>query len=130
MSDRPTRQLRWGDQETLLRKVEIPFPEEEQLLPPSLEEEEPKPSPVEAARKAREEAISLLGRIKSLSEAIDSRCQRFSVTGSGGKGSPLFQAMVRVFNERTTTVTYSHYVRALELRAKLAAEDARELEKS
>jgi len=69
----------------------------------------------------------LLKRISSLKSELDTRCKKFSASASGSKGSPLYQAMFRVFNEKTETVTYDHYKRALDIRKTLAEEDAKEL---
>jgi len=68
---------------------------------------------------------NILERIDKAIATIDKRCDRFQVASKEEVGSPLFQSMVRVFDERTTTIKYSHYKRALALRTQLAAEDSK-----
>jgi hypothetical protein len=118
-----------ADRRKLRGWEDILKPEPDQILPlQSLVPPEERP-PLAADRLAntRSLAAKVLAKIRELEQKIDERCDRFSASSDQGRGSPLFQAMVRVFNERTTTVTYGHYKRALLLRQKLAEEDARSL---
>jgi hypothetical protein len=103
---------------------EIVRPDENLLLPhDSSTEEEIKVSSNDRLKNTKSSANKILDKIDSLSQKIDRKCGRFSVSSNEGRGSPLFQAMVRTFGERTTTITYAHYTRALEYRRLLAQED-------
>lgn len=118
--------LSQSDREQLTGWRDIPRPEVDQILPlvsPS-EIEVKKVSATTRLTKTKSLATKVLDKISKIEQQIDKKCARFKVTSPDGRGSPLFQAMVRVFNERTTTVTYEHYKRALQYRQQLAEEDS------
>lgn len=124
--------LSFTDAQTLTGFTDVEYFEPPQLTPaflPPVTEEIPETTS-QRLQKTRDRADGLLKEINRLKNEVDSRCSKFKVTSSDGKGSRLFQAMVRVFGERTTTVTYDHYKRAIELRQKLVEEDADSLRKS
>jgi hypothetical protein len=121
----PSYRLSENDREKLLGFSEIRQPEPDQLIPTiPVDLEEVETSSEERLTKVRNKAQEMLAKVDELKQRIDERCGRFNVSSEEIKGSPLFQAMVRVFDERTTTVTYSHYKRALQYRQQLALEDA------
>ena len=128
MSDTPSYRLKPSDKSKIQGFEDIHQPEPEQELAPfsasSAEQEDPNSKKLKAVRSL---AQDVLDKIDRLSQQVDNRCDRFSITSADEKGSPLFQAMVRVFGERTTTVTYDHYKRALGLREQLAEEDRKVL---
>ena len=122
----PSFRLSKSDRDQIAGWQGIPKPEPDQILPLAIPRDPSEEEISAAARLAntRSQAEKVLAKISELEQAIDKKCARFKVSSDQGVGSPLFQAMVRVFNERTTTVTYSHYKRALQFRQQLAEEDA------
>lgn len=122
-------QLSNPDREKLAGWLDIQKPEPDQVLPlhATVDLEPKEPTTVERLNKTRDLAGKVLSKIEELSQRIDDKCARFKVSSDQGVGSPLFQAMVRVFNEKTTTITYDHYKRALQYRQRLAEEDAAKL---
>ena len=124
-----SRILSIGDRTKILGWADIEKPEADQIYPFRVIEEKEKKEPTSTERLAntRSMASKVLSKIDEVNKKIDAKCGRFKVSSEQGVGSPLFQAMVRVFNERTTTITYDHYKRALEYRQQLAAEDAANL---
>ena len=129
MAEKPSYRLSDQDRQILDGFTEIDRPEPEQLFPlPALEDLQPK-EPASGSRlaKTRDRASQVLDKIDELTQEVDRRCARFKVDGEQDKGSDLFKAMVRVFDQRTTTVTYDHYKRALQYREQLAKEDAANL---
>jgi hypothetical protein len=120
-----------ASREVLEGFLPIGRPEPEQVLP-YVKHEVDKTETPEAQEKLSEikdKCESLILRIAETKEKIDARCSRFEVQTTETKGSQLYQAMYRVFKEKTTTVTYKHYMRALELRDQLGKEDAESLRK-
>jgi hypothetical protein len=126
----PSNDLGQGDIGVLERFTDVPRYEPEQILPLVVPEQEMTITATQRIDRVGEKARSLLEKIARVEGMIDERCARFKVTGDGGKGSRLFQAMVRVFNERTTTVTYSHYARAVGMRQQLLQQKAAEIRKT
>jgi hypothetical protein len=125
----PSKKLSRADQTFLSGYPDINRIEPDQVYqqaPPVIPPEMIKPS--EKIEEVRGRAQQCLIEIKRLEDLIDGRCTRFSVTTE--KNSRLFQAMFRVFGEKTTTVTYNHYKKALELREQLAKEGTEKLRKS
>jgi len=122
---RISNRLQTSDKEKLSGWSDVPKPEVEQLdLPVVDPSKEPvEPTATERLNNTRSRAQQILNKIDKLVQKVDQRCNRFKVSSEEVVGSPLFQAMVRVFNERTTTVTYDHYKKALEYRQQLADED-------
>lgn len=121
--------LQTSDREKLTGWLDITRPENEQIYAPEVVPKEPPKKPTAAVRLATTKALAarIVTKIDQLKQAVDKKCARFKASSNQGVGSPLFQAMVRVFDERTTTVTYDHYKRALEYRQQLAEEDAAKL---
>lgn len=117
----PSRKLRPTDREILRGGDDIQFFEPDQIFPAEeiIEEEETSQARLQGIRASAEEVSD---KIEELKQKVDARCSRFKVVGTDGRGSRLFQAMVRVFKKRTETVTYNYYKRALELREELAKE--------
>jgi len=132
MSDKPSNRLSVVDRELLAGFVEITKPEPEQILPigDSAPPEPKVPTIKSKLPKITSLAQEVLIEIEKKKQQVDSRCANFTVSISEGVGSPLFQAMSRTFQERTTTITYDHYKRALKLRQKLADEDKEVLRQS
>ncbi len=127
MSDKSFR-LNRSDRDQLQGWPDIEKPEVEQILPLIVPESEPRKQPsAERLGEIRDRASKIVDKVNTLEQALDKKCARFKVSSNQGKGSPLFQAMYRVFGERTTTVTYDHYKRALEYRQQLAEEDQKGL---
>lgn len=128
MANTPSNRLRPSDRERIDGLDVIVQPEIPQLIPPPIvPDTEPEPTSAQRLEDIRASADNLITRINSLIEKVDSRCQGMQISSSEPAGSPLFQAMVRVFGERTTTVTYDHYKRALAIREQLAEEDSAKL---
>jgi len=124
----PSFRFTESDREELAGRVEVSRPEQEQIYPTFIAPKDPEsPRPAERLASTRSKASEVLAKIDELTQRVDEKCARFKASSSQGKGSPLFQAMVRVFNERTTTITYNHYKRALEYRQQLAAEDSKNM---
>lgn len=117
------------DREKIAGWTDITKPEPDQILPLFITDpaEEEKLPAAKRLSKTRSLATKILSKIDELTQKIDLKCAKFKVSSDQGVGSPLFQAMVRVFQERTTTVTYNHYKRALQYRQQLAEEDATRL---
>ena len=124
MSDRLSKIFKHSDREKLRGFDSIDQPEPDQIYPSLPEPPEAKDSSQKIMKKIQEDAGKTVLKINSLIAEVDNRSSRFQVQTNAKKGSKLFQAMVRVFNEKTTTVTYDHYKRALEKRDQLAKEDA------
>jgi len=124
MSDKPSYRLTPSDQEKLRGHDEIEQVEEDQIIYVPTKPEEKEPAVGEKVKEVRQQAKNVRDRIDSLSQRVDKRCGHLKVDSGETLGSPLFQAMVRVFDERTTVVTYDHYKRALKKRQQLAEEDA------
>jgi hypothetical protein len=125
----PSYRLSDSDREKISGWDDITKPEAEQLQPyiPKEIEIDVKPHPTKRLEETKSLANKVINKISSLEQKIDQKCKRFSVASDQGKGSPLFQAMYRIFGERTTTITYSHYKRAIEYRKQLAKEDTEKL---
>lgn len=128
MAENSSKKLDRDDRRKLSGYSDITWTEPDQIYPPTLllKPEEP-PTPAKKADSLKEEASGLLSRINALKEKIDRKCSHLQVATEEGAGSALYQAMWRVFAQRTTTITYDHYKRAIELNQKLAKEDAAEL---
>lgn len=128
-TDSKSNKLSIPDREKLAGWDDIDKPEPDQILPLHITQElEPtEPDTNERLLSTRDLASKILAKIDDINQKIDNKCSKFKVSSPDGIGSPLFQAMVRVFNERTTTVTYDHYKRALHYRQQLAREDAERL---
>ncbi len=114
--------------ERILKGFEDPIQEEEeQIIPISIQVsvKTPEEKNVDDLKEIKNRAEVLLERISSLQKEIDSRCKDLSVTVIEEESSDndLLKAMWRVFKEKTKTVTYKHYTKALELRERLAKED-------
>jgi hypothetical protein len=117
--------LNQSDRDQLQGWPDIEKPEVEQILPIVIPiAEEKKETSAKRLGDLRNRASEIVNKINELEQAVDEKCGRFKVSSSQGRGSPLFQAMFRVFGEKTTTVTYDHYKRALEYRQQLAEEDS------
>jgi len=128
MSDTPSYRLKPSDKSKIKGFEDIHQPEPDQeflpIPPPPADQPDPNSKKLKATRSL---AQKVLDKIDRLSQEVDGRCGRFSITTTDEKGSPLFQAMVRIFGERTTTITYDHYKRALGYREQLAEEDRKAL---
>ena len=124
-----------SDERLLKGFDDIVVQEQEQILP-SFGSSEKQVSEEEQniidLRDIKMRAEALLQKIKETKEEIDNRCKDLSVKVVEGEDSDddLLKAMYRVFKERTTTITYTHYKRALELREQLAKEDEMLLRRS
>ncbi len=118
-----------SDRNKLSGWEDIRKPEPDQIIPVVSSEliEEVEPTASERLSKTRSLASKVVDKIDELSQKIDKKCSKFKVSSSQGVGSPLFQAMVRVFDEKTTTITYEHYKKALKYRQELAEEDSAKL---
>ena len=128
MADNPSFRFTESDREELAGWVGIERPELEQIYPLlTLPRGPESPRAADRLMATRDRASEVIAKIDELTQRVDGKCARFNASSDQGRGSPLFQAMVRVFNERTTTITYSHYKRALEYRQQLAAEDSRKM---
>jgi len=130
MSD-DSKLLTEDEKARLYRWTELHRPEPEQVLPGRIvnnvfEEEETDLPLEEAAADLRVQSFELIEELDSICRRIDERCSRFSVASTERVGSPLFQAMARIFQERTTVVTYDHYKRALEMRERLISDEIKE----
>jgi hypothetical protein len=125
-----SEQLSNSDKALLAGFPDIQQEEPEQIFPePVVLIEEKKVGATQRLTNTRSFAKKILDRIKEQEQLIDRKCSRFKVATNEERGSPLFQAMVRVFEERTTTITYDHYKKAIELRARLVEEDSETLKK-
>ncbi len=122
----PSYRLTVSDQIQLSGFNDISKPEPEQVLPSGInpEQEEDKPTSAQRLSNTKSKAKKVITKIRELEQKIDKKCAKFKVTSEKTVGSDLYQAMIRVFNEKTTTITYNHYKRALDLRRQLAAIDA------
>lgn len=125
MTDIPSKPLSRGDRKDLSGYEDVVRQEPDQIYPPTLAVKLPDPpTPRDRSSLLREKAEDLIARIKAAKDEIDRRCSHLATATGEPVGSTLYQAMWRVFQERTTTITYDHYKRALELQQKLASEDA------
>jgi hypothetical protein len=129
MTNGVSNRLQTSDRLKIAGWSDIQKPEVEQLSVPIIDPDPKEVEPIASERleNTKSQAEKVLDKIAELTEEVDKRCARFKVSSNEDVGSPLFQAMVRVFNEKTTTVTYDHYKRALEIRQQLAEEDAASL---
>jgi hypothetical protein len=128
MSTNKSFRLNQSDRQQLKGWPDIQRPEPEQILPLITQDPEPKKeTSAQRLKPIRDRASEIVDKISKLQQAVDDRCSRFKVFSDQGRGSPLFQAMFRVFGEKTTTVTYDHYKRALQYRQQLADEDSERL---
>jgi hypothetical protein len=129
IKDDVSNQLRTSDKEKIIGWGDISRPEVEQLdvLTKGPKPEVAEPTASKRLDKTKSQAQRILNRIDGLTQEIDRRCARFKVSSKEDVGSSLFQAMTRVFGERTTEITYDHYKRALEYRQQLAEEDTAKL---
>jgi predicted nucleic acid-binding Zn ribbon protein len=128
MTDIASKLLSGTDIDKLRGWDDIVRPEPPQVIPKTIREEVETAVSQSSKNKAiRDKASKVLKRINELQQEIDKKAGKFKVTTTVPPGSPLYQAMVRVFNEKTDTVTYDHYKRALKYREQLAAEDAERL---
>jgi len=119
--------LTFSDKKKLIGWSDITAPEPDQIFDTSLQkapEEEVTSSTIDRLSTTKSLAEKIIGEISKLEQKIDSRCARFRVSSQDGKGSTLYQAMFRIFGEKTTEISYDHYKRALEYRDQLAKEDA------
>ena len=128
--NKPSRLISNEDKETLRGWENIYRPEPDQIYPVHIPETSDIKTPSQRLKQTRVNADDLLNKINELQNKIDQRCSHLSISTSETVGSPLFQAMVRVFNKRTTNIKYEDYKRALELRQQLIEEDKQELKKT
>jgi len=129
MSDNPSHRLSAEDRRKLSGLGEIEKYEPPQVLPDIRPEDVIEQEPTASIRlqRTRESAVRVEDRIAELTQRVDERCSAFFADTGEEVGSPLYQAMVRVFGERTTTISYEHYRRAIEHRGELALEDEERL---
>jgi hypothetical protein len=126
MTRERTRELSISDEVILRGYDDVIREEPEQLnLPfPSEESEEDKEeSTFKYKSDVRQKAVDFLDQIKEMANRLDRKCAHLKVATNEEKGSDLYKAMRRVFQESTTTVTYDHYKRALAIRKQLVKED-------
>jgi uncharacterized protein YabN with tetrapyrrole methylase and pyrophosphatase domain len=130
MTDRSNK-LKSSDREKLSDWRDVEKFEPEQILPAFIKEPDilKKQAASERLSEVRNLAEDINKKANALKQEIDKRCAHISASFDAEPGSPLFQAMIRVFNERTNTVTYEHYKRALRYREQLAKEDGEKLKK-
>jgi len=129
MTSQYSRDLTPEERRLISGRNELYREEPEQILPIPIREEE-KIVPKKELTDIKQTAEDMKSKIKELLDKTDKRCAGLSVETQEEIGSRLFQAMVRVFGERTTTITYDHYKKALEYREQLAQEEIEVLKKS
>jgi predicted nuclease with TOPRIM domain len=126
MSDPVVKDLSPID-EDILKGFEDPLETELEQIIPSYQVREPEVDEgeenVKKVNGVRDQANEVLNKIEEIKADIDERCSHLEVKTTEVAGSALAQAMWRVFREKTTTVTYDHYKKAIELREQLARED-------
>ena len=131
MADSLSRPLTQRERDILLGFSDIRYLEPDQIVPAEpLYKEEEKKSPAEKFIPIRNKAVTLSERIKALKTKVDKRCSHLIAVTGKEEGSPLFQAMWRLFQKETTDITYEDYKQAITLRQQLAEEDLAEREKA
>lgn len=118
-----SKNISYDDQKRIDGFSDIQYPEPEQFLFSHLVDgEAPPQESQDRLKQLKERAGEVLDRINNITEKIDSRCKRFSITYPEKEGSRLWQAMFRLFGKGTNTVTYEDYIKALELREQRSKE--------
>lgn len=128
MAKKNVEQISVSDERLLQGFKDVVYEEPEQIIPVDVDQAS-KISKEEQntidLNKIRDDAGKILNKIETLRNEIDAKCKDLSVTVVEGEESDneLLKAMWRVFKQRTTTISYQHYKKALELREQLARED-------
>jgi len=132
MTDRkiPSKELSARDERLLKGYDDIVHEEPDQVIPPVLSESARKEKTEKTRQKLvdiKDKAFQVLNEIEKSKSLVDERCKDLKAVTNEALGTSLAQAMYRLFGEHTTTITYEHYKRALNIRTQLAREDVKKV---